>query len=91
MRSLSWYIWQASNRHAQSQSQPVTRLDVTTLRIVLRPQSYVNQLRQSQKQEPVAAPFIADLWMICVTDLPQAIEYPRSQGSKQPDYRVTKP
>lgn len=53
-----------------------SRIDVATLRIVVRPKSYVDQIRLSQKQEPIAAPFVADLWMICVADLPQAIEYP---------------
>lgn len=51
-------------------------LDRAALRIVIRPSTYVDQLRQTQKQDPVAAPFIAGLSMICVADLPKAIEFP---------------
>lgn len=54
-------------------------LDMATLRMVVRPKGYVDQLRHSQRQEPVAAPFIADLWMICVADLPKAIEFPPAE------------
>ncbi|HEY3920007.1 MAG TPA: hypothetical protein VGL83_19605 [Stellaceae bacterium] len=54
-------------------------LDRASLRIVVRPKTAVDQLRQAQKQEPVAAPFIAGLWMICVADLPKAIEFPNAK------------
>lgn len=66
------WVDQISTTDAQ-QEKP---LDRASLRIVLRPKADVDQLRQTQKQEPIAAPFIADLWMICVADLAKAIEYP---------------
>ena len=52
-------------------------LDRSTLRIVVRPTTYVDQLRQSQKEEPIAAPFIGELWMICVYDMPKTIGFPK--------------
>ena len=57
-----------------------TPIDRSTLRIVLRPSGYVEQLREMQKQEPVAAPFIAGLWMICVADAPTTMSYPKADS-----------
>lgn len=64
---------------SSTDSQKLAPLDRSVLRVVLRPAAYVEQLRQAQKREPVAAPFIADLWMICVADLPKAIEFPNAK------------
>lgn len=55
-------------------------LERSTLRIVLRPEGYVEQLRRVQKAEPVAAPFIAGLWMICVADEPKTMSYPKAES-----------
>ncbi|HEV2673645.1 MAG TPA: hypothetical protein VGV37_03830, partial [Aliidongia sp.] len=49
--------------------------DRKLLRAVLRPSSYVEEIRKmyAGKGEPPVAPFMGDLWIICALDLPQAI------------------
>ena len=63
---------------ASTDAQAIGALDRAALRVVIRPVGYVDQMRNAQKREPVAVPFIADLWMICVQDLPKAIEFPNA-------------
>src|SRR6185437_8888061 len=63
---------------ASTDAQRSKPLDRNALRIVVRPSGYVDQMRNAQKREPVAAPFIGNLWMICVEDLPKAIEFPNA-------------
>ena len=63
---------------ASTDAKRIGPLDRNALRIVLRPIGYVDQMRNAQKREPVAAAFIGNLWMICVADLPKAIEFPNA-------------
>jgi hypothetical protein len=50
-------------------------MDKTKLRAVLRSVESVNQQRQALggRGEPLAAPFLADLWIVCMVDLPTAM------------------
>ena len=51
-------------------------VDRAMLRAVLRPAAVVDQIGRAYHEEPVASPFLAGLWTICVVDRPTAIEYP---------------
>jgi hypothetical protein len=64
---------------ASTDAHGIGPLDRTALRMVIRPEGYVDQMRNAQKREPVAAPFMAGLWMICVEDLPKSIEFPNAK------------
>ncbi len=57
-------------------SDKAAPLDRTMLRAVLRPEALVDEIRRAHHDEPVAAPFLAGLWTICVVDRPETIEYP---------------
>jgi hypothetical protein len=50
-------------------------LDRSLLRAVVRPVGYVDAIRKvfAGKEEPPVAPFMGDLWIICMYDMPQAI------------------
>jgi hypothetical protein len=50
-------------------------LDRSLLRAVVRPVQYVDAIRKAfaGKEEPPVAPFIGNLWIVCVLDMPQAI------------------
>jgi len=50
-------------------------LDRALLRAVVRPVAYVQAIRKAYagKEEPPVAPFIGDLWIVCMIDMPQAI------------------
>lgn len=64
---------------ASTDAKGIGPLDRNALRMVVRPAGYVDQMRNAQKREPVAMPFMAGLWMICVEDLPKAIGYPNAK------------
>jgi len=71
---IATWVDQMSTGFARK-AQPIDR---TRLRIVLRPEGYIEQMRAFQKQDPVAAPFLAGLWMICVSDEPKTIAFPKA-------------
>ncbi|HWE76726.1 MAG TPA: hypothetical protein VG328_26405 [Stellaceae bacterium] len=64
---------------ASTDAHGIGPLDRHTLRMVVRPAGYVDEMRNAQKREPVVAPFMAGLWMICVEDLPKSIEFPNAK------------
>jgi len=50
-------------------------LDRALLRAVVRPVGYVDAIRKAYagKEDPPVAPFLGDLWIVCMIDMPQAI------------------
>lgn len=64
--------------HVAQMSDSFTRtrtLDRSLLRAVVRPVEYVDAIRKAYagKEEPPVAPFIGNLWIVCMLDMPQAI------------------
>ena len=61
---------------AATYDAPAAAPDRSKLRAVLRPAPYIEQLRRSLagKGQPVAVPFLAGLWIVCMVDLPEAMQ-----------------
>lgn len=70
---------EAVEHHVAQMSDTYARkptLDRSLLRAVVRTPAYVDAIRKvfvGKDDEPAIAPFIGDLWVICVLDMPEAI------------------
>ena len=65
------HVAQMSDTFARKEAQPDRQL----LRAAIRPANYVDAIRKvyAGKEEPPVAPFMGDLWIVCVFDMPEAI------------------
>ncbi len=55
---------------------PDPKLDRTMLRVVVRPQPYIDQMREIMARQggPIVTPLVGDLWLVGVFDLPTTIK-----------------